>query len=115
MRRIAAAKLKFCGLDDLVGDVMVIVSELWTNALLHSGTTEITLTLEIRDGYLRVTVDDGVPGFPVPKLDKAEDAESGRGLVLVEHLVQEHGGTWGASKGGAETWCTLALPAEKAA
>lgn len=115
MRRIAAAKLRFCGLGDLVGDVTLIVSELWTNALLHTSTTQITLNLEIRDGYLRVTVHDGEPGYAEPKVDDNPDAESGRGLILVQHLVEKRGGEWGASKGGAETWCTLALPAEKAA
>jgi anti-sigma regulatory factor (Ser/Thr protein kinase) len=115
MRRIAAARLRYCGLDSMTDDVMLIVSELLTNALQHSGTTEITLTLEIRDRYLRVTVDDGEPGYAEPKVDDNPDAESGRGLILVQHLVEEHGGEWGASKGGAETWCTLALPAKAAA
>ncbi|MFC7841864.1 ATP-binding protein [Streptomyces sp. NPDC057382] len=115
MRRIAAAKLNFCGLGDLVGDVMLIVSELWTNALLHTSTTEITLRLEIEDGYLRVTVEDGEPGSAAPQHHDNPDAETGRGLLLVQHLVEEHGGAWGTGKGGAETWCTLALPAGTAA
>ncbi|MFE5753794.1 ATP-binding protein [Streptomyces massasporeus] len=115
MRRIAAARLRYCGLESMVDDVVLIVSELLTNALLHTSTTEITLNLEICDGYLRVTVVDGEPGCAEPKLDDDPDAESGRGLILVQHLVEERGGEWGASKGGAETWCTLALPKETAA
>ncbi|MET9731994.1 ATP-binding protein [Streptomyces sp. NPDC006458] len=113
MRKIAAAKLRHCGLDDLIADVMLIVSELWTNALLHSGTTEITLDLKIQAGFLHVTVDDGMPGYPLSK-PAEDDAESGRGLILVEAVVAERGGTWGANRDGAETWCTLALPSKKA-
>jgi anti-sigma regulatory factor (Ser/Thr protein kinase) len=111
MRRITAAKLRYCGLEDLMGAVMLIVSELVTNALLHSGTTEITVILKIEDGFLRITVIDGMPGHATGK-PAGDDAESGRGLALVEMLATEFGGTWGTSAGGTETWCTLALPAE---
>ncbi|QOV40179.1 ATP-binding protein [Streptomyces ferrugineus] len=113
MRRIAAAKLRFCGLGALIDEVMVIVSELLTNAVLHSGTKEITLSLSVRDGFLRITVIDGMPGGATRK-DANEDAESGRGLALVEALVTEHGGRWGTNDDGAETWCSLALPEESA-
>lgn len=110
MRRIAAARLTSYGLGDLVEAAIVLVSELCTNALLHTSATEIALNLEIRDGFLRVTVDDGEPGFAELRSDDDPDAESGRGLILVQHLVAEHGGQWGTRRGGAETWCTLALP-----
>jgi anti-sigma regulatory factor (Ser/Thr protein kinase) len=112
LRRIAAARLKSCGLDTLIDEVMLIVSELLTNAVLHSGTKEITLSLSVRDGFLHVTVTDGMPGGATRK-HANKDAESGRGLALVEALVAEYGGAWGTSDGGAETWCSLALPAEE--
>ncbi|MEU0109057.1 ATP-binding protein [Streptomyces sp. NPDC006251] len=112
MRRIAAAKLSDCGLNDLINDVMLIVSELWTNALVHSGATEITLDLDIRAGFLHVTVVDGMPGDALSKPADG-DAESGRGLALVEALVEERGGTWGTSEGGTQTWCNLPVQAEE--
>jgi anti-sigma regulatory factor (Ser/Thr protein kinase) len=112
MRRIAAARLRYCGLEALTGDVMLIVSELLTNAVVHSGTGEISLNLAVRDGFLHVTVIDGVPGSARRK-DVANNAESGRGLALVEAVAKENGGTWGTSAGGAETWCSLAVPAEE--
>ncbi|MEU3185142.1 hypothetical protein ABZ707_13210 [Streptomyces sp. NPDC006923] len=46
--RIAAAKLKYCGLEALTDMVMLLVSELLTNAMVHSGTTEIDLRLVVR-------------------------------------------------------------------
>ncbi|MGP4046847.1 ATP-binding protein [Streptomyces sp. 2A115] len=111
MRRIAAARLRHCGLETMQGDVMVIISELLTNALLHSGTKEISLSITVRDGFLNVTVTDDMPGSATRKYVN-DKAESGRGLALVEALVQENGGDWGTRDAGAETWCRLALPEE---
>lgn len=91
------------------GDVMVIISELLTNALLHSGTTEISLNITVQDGALHITVGDGMPGAAEPR-EAGADAESGRGLALVEALVEESGGTWGTSADGATTWCLLSVP-----
>ncbi|CAM5236440.1 ATP-binding protein [Streptomyces griseomycini] len=110
MRRIAAARLRYCGLEVLKGDVMLIVSELLTNALLHSGTTEISLSITAEDKSLRIAVRDGMPGNATPKTPGHKD-ESGRGLQLVQALVKESGGTWGTSDNGAETWCSLTIPA----
>lgn len=112
LRRVAAAKLKHRGLDALIDEVLVISSELLTNALLHSGTTEITLNLAVRDGFLRIAVSDGMPGR-AERRKPDEKAEAGRGLALVEALAEESGGTWGTGEDGAETWCSLRLPAEE--
>ncbi|MFJ8201108.1 ATP-binding protein [Streptomyces sp. NPDC096152] len=108
MRRIAAARLRYCGLETMAADVMVIVSELLTNALLHSGTTEISLTIAVADDTLRIAVRDGMPGSASPRTAADED-ESGRGLLLVNALAAERGGTWGTSDDGTTTWCTLPL------
>jgi anti-sigma regulatory factor (Ser/Thr protein kinase) len=110
LRRIAAARLKHRGLDALVGDVLLITSELLTNALLHSGTTEITLNLAVRDGCLRITVVDGMPGR-AERRNADDEAETGRGLSLVEVLSKQNGGSWGTSEDGAATWCSLRVTA----
>ncbi|MFD7505418.1 ATP-binding protein [Streptomyces sp. NPDC059850] len=106
MRRIAAAKLRYCGLEPMTDDVLVIVSELVTNAILHSGTREITLTLTLRKGLLRIKVHDGMEGWAQPKQANS-NAESGRGLEMVERLVEEYGGAWGISDDRATVWCDL--------
>ncbi|MFI9376301.1 ATP-binding protein [Streptomyces parvulus] len=111
MRRIAAARLRYCGLEAMTDDVMLIVSELLTNALQHSGTTEISLVITVADGALWVRVRDGVPAPAVPRRP-GPGAESGRGLLLVDAVARENGGAWGTSEGGAETWCCLPLPLE---
>ncbi|MFD4974845.1 ATP-binding protein [Streptomyces sp. NPDC058424] len=111
MRRIAAARLRYCGLEAMTADVMLIVSELLTNALLHSGTTEISLSIAVEGESLHIAVHDGMPGGAAPTTAD-DDAESGRGLLLVEALVKENGGTWGTSDAGATTWCSLTVPAK---
>ncbi|WP_370517746.1 ATP-binding protein [Streptomyces acidiscabies] len=112
MRRIAAARLRYCGLDVLIDEVMLIVSELLTNAVLHSGSREITLSLRLADGVLHIAVTDGIPGH-ARRRNVDDDAESGRGLALVEAVVEENGGEWGTRDVGAETWCSLVVPGEQ--
>ncbi|MFM9647778.1 ATP-binding protein [Streptomyces galilaeus] len=109
LRRIAAARVRFCGLEDLIEEVMLVVSELVTNAALHSGTNRVGLVMAVRDGFLHIDVIDGMPGHATPRQVSA-NAESGRGLTLVETVVKECGGTWGTSDAGAKTWCRLAVP-----
>ncbi|MEY2245959.1 ATP-binding protein [Streptomyces sp. BF23-18] len=111
IRRIVVARLRYRGLDALQDAVSLIVSELLTNAIFHSGTTTISLTITVQDGGLCLSVADGVPGVPPPVLKAAgADAESGRGLALVDALVEENGGAWGTSDDGAVTWCRLVIP-----
>lgn len=113
LRRIAAARLRYCGLEALHDDVMLIVSELLTNAVLHSGTKQISLKITFEDGALRIAVGDGMPGCAEPK-PTDDAAESGRGLALVHALAEENGGTWGTSDDGATTWCRLNVPTKEA-
>jgi anti-sigma regulatory factor (Ser/Thr protein kinase) len=111
MRRITAARLRYCGLEAMRDDVMLIVSELVTNALQHSGTTEISLIITVEREVLRVRVRDGMPGEGGPRRP-GDSAESGRGLLLIDTLVKDSGGDWGTCDDGAETWCCLPLPAQ---
>jgi anti-sigma regulatory factor (Ser/Thr protein kinase) len=109
MRRVVTARLRYCGLATMSDAVTVAVSELLTNSILHSGGTSITLLMVVEDDALRVSVADGMPGRATPR-DAGADEESGRGLQLLDFLVQEHAGSWGTSATGDETWCRFALP-----
>ncbi|MEU9334072.1 ATP-binding protein [Streptomyces sp. NPDC048290] len=118
LRRIAAAKLRYAGLSELMDDVTLVLSELVTNSLCHSGTRQIQVVLTVRNGFLVVEVIDGIPGdaTPVtPVTPSDEIPESGRGLLLVQATAAERHGAWGTSDGGARTWCRLAVPEEGAA
>lgn len=108
-RRLTAARLRYCGLEALVDDATLIVSELVTNAIQHSSSAQFTFTMTVRDGFLHLAVNDGTPGRPVVR-NAPEDAECGRGLFLVDCLASVHGGTWGTSDDGTTTWCCLAVP-----
>ncbi|WP_301540322.1 ATP-binding protein [Streptomyces sp. NRRL S-31] len=110
MRRIAAATLRYCGLEAMTDEVMVAVSELITNAIMHSGGTSVTLSMTVQDDALTISVQDGGAGRAVPRA-AGTDEESGRGLLLLDFLVRESGGSWGTSEAGGSTWCRFALPA----
>ncbi|MEU3945898.1 ATP-binding protein [Streptomyces sp. NPDC029526] len=107
-RQVTAARLRYCGLEALVDDATLIVSELVTNAIQHGEGAQVTLTVTVRDGFLRLAVHDETTGRPV--IRTADDyAERGRGLFLVDRLAAAHGGTWGTSDDGTTTWCCLAV------
>ncbi|MFI5551065.1 ATP-binding protein [Streptomyces sp. NPDC051738] len=85
----------FADLDDDVADVAeLLVSELATNALLHS-TGRFRLTLFAAHGILRCEVRD--EGRRVPTVLEAGAAENGRGMFLVEALARR----WGCHRDGA--------------
>lgn len=112
LRRITATRLCRLGLEARTDEVMLVVSELVTNALLHSSTQEIALCITAQDEMLWITVRDGKPGKAVPRTPDAQ-AVSGRGLLLVDAVTREADGIWGTSADGAATWCCLPLPARQ--
>ncbi|UNM14997.1 ATP-binding protein [Streptomyces formicae] len=111
MRRVTRERLTSCGLNCVADDATLVVSELITNAILHSGGRQIRLTLDLHDGVLHIRVHDGVPGLRPSEQVPSDDDEHGRGLALVQAIAHSRQGTWGISDGGATTWCELALAA----
>ncbi|MFC8833348.1 ATP-binding protein [Streptomyces griseoincarnatus] len=108
-RKLTAARLRYCGLEALVDDATLIVSELVTNAIQHGDGDQITMTMTVRGGVLRLAVHGETPGRPVA-CNAPDDAERGRGLFLVDCLASAYGGKWGTSDDGTTTWCCLAVP-----
>jgi anti-sigma regulatory factor (Ser/Thr protein kinase) len=106
MRRLAKARLDYCGLSLLIDDVELLVSELVTNAIQHSRGTEITMTLRLDRGVLRLDVTDRTHRRPHVQRT-TEDAESGRGLQLVQWITEQNHGAWGVSSDGTNTWCAI--------
>ncbi|MFJ8002141.1 ATP-binding protein [Streptomyces sp. NPDC096310] len=96
-------------------DVLLCVSELSTNALLHGVPPGRGFRLFLRyDGdVLRAEVHDS--GSGVPEIVDAGDGEGGRGLLLVAAFADQ----WGVSdrKPGKVVWCEFAVrrKAERAA
>ncbi len=90
-----------------------LVSELVTNAITISdpsltGIERVAITLRLLPGQILIEVFDNDERPPVPTTADL-DAESGRGLMLVEALSKE----WGYSmhpSGGKTVYCTIAAP-----
>jgi anti-sigma regulatory factor (Ser/Thr protein kinase) len=95
-------------LPHLLGDAVLITSELAANAVEHAAT-EYTVTLSRGDQLLHVTVHDELARFPRPRLAAGDQddplAERGRGLPLVHGLAA----AWGAmpAYGGQVVWATV--------
>jgi anti-sigma regulatory factor (Ser/Thr protein kinase) len=69
----------------LIDDIELAVSELATNALIHTAGP-VRVRLAHRDGTVRLDVADTSPHQPAPAAPGAE-AEHGRGLILVAALA----------------------------
>ncbi|MFE3638170.1 ATP-binding protein [Streptomyces sp. NPDC059168] len=107
-RHVTAARLRYCGLHAMVDDATLVVSELVTSAILHSGGAQITFTLAVSDDVLRLAVRDEMPGGPAVCVADSE-SERGRGLRLVDCVARQYGGKWGSADDGATVYCDLAL------
>jgi PAS domain S-box-containing protein len=74
---------------DLEDTATLLVSEVVTNAILHAGTP-IRVAVRVESGCLRVEVEDGSAHLPVLR-DYAATAGTGRGLLLLDQLVDDWG------------------------
>ncbi|MEV0090246.1 ATP-binding protein [Streptomyces sp. NPDC050738] len=108
-RAFARDALDGWGWQDRAADVLLCVSELATNALLHGVPPGRGFRLHlIREGEtrLRVELHDSGPGeIPSPDRPPSPYDESGRGLLLVEACADK----WGVAdrRPGKTVWCTF--------
>ena len=77
------------GLAELSDDVALVVSEMVTNAVRHAAPP-VRLEVEVTDTEVVVAVCDGTPALPVVR-PASDDAEGGRGMLLVDLLTADHG------------------------
>ncbi|MFD0271097.1 ATP-binding protein [Streptomyces sp. NPDC127106] len=108
-RHDVALCLRTWGLDALVDDAQVIVSELVTNAAKHTKTRRIGVSVTRHPDHVRIVVTDTSRTLPTPAV-ATSDAEAGRGLQLVDRLTTR----WGSKRfrTGKQVWAEL--PAGKA-
>ncbi|MER8220240.1 SpoIIE family protein phosphatase [Streptomyces sp. NPDC094143] len=105
-RRFVRRTLRSWGVTEDHDAVLVVVSELVTNALVHTdGRVRMDLTLI--NNRLRVAVADASPRTPVRPTSIGWEATGGRGILLVEALSA----TWGTLpvSGGKQVWAELVL------
>jgi len=83
----------------------LLLTEVVANAVRHAGRGEVSVRAHLISGVLRLEVVDASPRLPGAASDPGLDAESGRGLMLVEMLA----GRWGAKPlpGGKCVWFEL--------
>ena len=99
--------------DDLVHGLLLIVSELATNAVKHAALLSPMLAVEVAVGaeWVRVSVEDNHPYRPTA-LEADHSGEGGRGLLLVREVTREAGGVCDVehtANGGKVIWAALPL------
>ncbi|WP_285575089.1 ATP-binding protein [Actinoallomurus iriomotensis] len=95
--------------EDLVEIGEICISELVGNAIRHTVSPLVALTMHPNDGSPLFEVWDDSPTLPeFPKVVSFDDleAESGRGLCLVKHLSRDCG-TGPAAQDGKIVWFRL--------
>ncbi|WP_326839482.1 ATP-binding protein [Streptomyces olivaceus] len=105
VRRIVRSYLGAWGLAELSDAVELGVTELLANVVRHVPDRRCTLLLlRQADGAgVRAEVSDGSPRFPLRTAHVSDDAECGRGLVLLDAVADRWGAVPGA-EGGKTVW-----------
>ena len=121
-RQLVADTLRAWGLERLVDDARLVVSELTTNATLHSGSSSFLLSVgPPSTAGARIAVGDegAVPAAAVVRRSRRAAATAtrvrpetttGRGLGIVEELAS----AWGVSTDGTTKWVWAELSSDGA-
>ncbi|MET9372845.1 ATP-binding protein [Streptomyces sp. NPDC003035] len=110
-RRWARSRLAGSGIGDdepLAETLVLLISELVTNAVVHTGCPAVLRMLFGADcqgaGTVRVEVADTSDRPPLPRRAQGEDT-NGRGLELVSGLADRWG--WQPEGVGKSIWCEV--------
>ncbi|MBB4717384.1 SpoIIE family protein phosphatase [Streptomyces luteogriseus] len=105
-RRFARRTLRSWGVAVDYDAALLVVSELVTNALVHTDD-KVRMDLTLVNNRLRIAVADASPRSPVRPASIGWEATGGRGILLVEALSA----TWGTLpvSGGKQVWAELVL------
>jgi serine phosphatase RsbU (regulator of sigma subunit)/anti-sigma regulatory factor (Ser/Thr protein kinase) len=99
-RRWVTRRLDACGAQDALDVVVLLTSEIVTNAIVHAQTS-LTLRVEPVERGVRVAVSDGDP--EVPAMGEFNlHSSGGRGMALLDTLAQD----WGVQveRNGKTVW-----------
>ncbi|MBD9730327.1 MULTISPECIES: ATP-binding protein [unclassified Streptomyces] len=104
--------------DEMAYGLLLIVSELVTNAVRHAALLSPMLAVEVAVGaeWVRVAVEDNHPYRPTA-LETDHARTGGRGLLLVREITREAGGVCDVehtANGGKVIWAALPLRTARA-
>jgi anti-sigma regulatory factor (Ser/Thr protein kinase) len=94
--------------EPLLEDLLLVLSELVTNCIVHGPGHAITVELTLVDAeHVRGEVCDRGTATPSQRVvDTGEDTPGGFGLMLVDRLASR----WGIRPGSTRVWFELDLP-----
>lgn len=72
--------------------VVRIIQEAMSNVVKHSGATQCTIAISIKDGRLQIHIDDD--GIGIDGDEEHADSRFGLGLTSIDERVRSLGGTW---------------------
>lgn len=91
-------------------DVLLVVSELVTNACLHAeGPEELWITCDKK--VLRIEVSDKGSGQPAPRTPHRAGRPGGHGMFIVQRLCLDWGVVRTPGVAGKKVWAELGSPA----
>jgi anti-sigma regulatory factor (Ser/Thr protein kinase) len=107
---VRAALAEVDRLRGVVGDVLLVASELVTNAVVHSGCQreqELAVRAYVNGDRMTISVHDpGLSEQVARRRDAGVDGPGGWGLQIVDRLAAR----WGSQRDqGYEVWAELAL------
>jgi len=105
-RRFVATALRNWGLAETFSDVILVTSELVTNAVRHAAS-EVAVSIDLLPDGVRVEVQDLSEQPPV-KDELGRAGDGGWGLHIVERLATRYG--LEPRAGGKTVWCELRRP-----
>ncbi|WP_425586297.1 ATP-binding protein [Streptomyces sannanensis] len=107
-RRLTCGRLDSWAVgDETRGTAALVVSELFTNAVMHTASARIVCELRHSDTGIRIAVQD--EGFEPggPKVCETPEDENGRGLLLVAAVSTSWGSQMAAGGAGRVVWAQL--------
>jgi anti-sigma regulatory factor (Ser/Thr protein kinase) len=114
-RQRLAAELTAAGIfDGVVGDAVLVASELLSNAIRHARPlpgSNLLLAWEFNNGAVEIAVTDGGAATRPMTAQATVSSLGGRGLDIVDYLAR----SWGvrADDAGLTVWAVMAAPADR--
>src|SRR5581483_7527946 len=105
-RALLVRLLEVAGASGIEEPAALCATELLTNVLQHTESPDLSLAVELRESEVLISVKDDSCEDPAPSVADL-DAESGRGMFIVDQLVNE----WGVDRSedrGKAVWMRMA-------